>query len=149
MTIAKFKLPLASTGAVCGCVLAAGIAAASSAKMAETVIPAADLKYENINPAIAMATAHGDRATGPHGTFGKFPANFTTPFHTHSGAYHGIVVKGVMTNPFKGETNPPKMPAGSYWHVPAGSVHATACVSETPCEFYFHAEKGFDFHPAE
>ena len=111
--------------------------------------PAASLAFENINPAISMATAWGDRGKGAHGTFGKFPGSFITPFHTHSGAYHGIVVKGVMTNPFEGETDPPKMSPGSYWYVPAEAVHATACVSETPCEFYFHAETGFDFHPVD
>lgn len=118
-------------------------------KTREVVVPKGELTYENINPAISMAAAYGDKSTGGHGTFGKFPANFETPFHTHSGAYHGVVLKGVMTNPFKGQSNPAKMEPGSYWHVPANSVHATACVSDTPCEFYFHAESGFDFHPVK
>jgi quercetin dioxygenase-like cupin family protein len=96
-----------------------------------------------------MATVYGNKASGEHGTFGKFPRSFITPFLTHSGAYHGIVLKGVMTNPFAGETNPPKLQAGSYWFVPAGSKHATACVSEDPCEFYFHARSAFDFKPVE
>jgi quercetin dioxygenase-like cupin family protein len=69
--------------------------------------------------------------------------------HTHSGAYHGVVIKGVMTNPFEGEINPPKLPPGSYWYVPADAVHATACVSNTPCEFYFHADSAFDFTPVK
>lgn len=144
---------LTRTLIACGCALAfaTGVAlAGSSAKpQGETVLPKADLKFENINPAIKMAAAYGDKSKSGHGTFGKFPANFQTPFHTHSGAYHGVVLKGVMANPFKGEANPPKMEAGSYWHVPANSVHATACVSDTPCEFYFHADAPFDFHPAE
>jgi quercetin dioxygenase-like cupin family protein len=54
-----------------------------------------------------------------------------------------------MTNPFKNEAKSPRMEAGSYWHVPTNSVHATACVSDTPCEFYFHAGKGFDFKQVE
>ena len=111
--------------------------------------PSSELKFENINPAIRMATAWGDKGKGAHGTFGRFPASFITPDHSHSGAYHGIVVKGVMTNPFEGEKNPPKLGPGAYWYVPAEVVHATACVSETPCEFYFHAASAFDFHPVE
>ena len=111
--------------------------------------PAAALQFENINPVVQMATAYGDKSVGEHGTFGKFPVNFITPYHTHTGAYHGVVVKGIMTNPFEGEVSPPEMPAGSYWYVPAGSEHATACISETPCEFYFHAEQAFDFKPVE
>lgn len=115
----------------------------------EVVLPAGQLEFHNINPAIKMAAAYGDRSSGAHGSFGTFPANFTTPFHTHSGAYHGVVVKGVMTNPFQGEQSPPAMKPGSYWYVPAGAAHATACVSNEPCQFYFYADGAFDFHPVE
>ncbi|MEH6403286.1 MAG: DUF4437 domain-containing protein [Sneathiella sp.] len=96
-----------------------------------------------------MAHAYGHRGKGAHGSFGRFPANFETPGHPHTGAYHGVVIKGVMTNPFKGEKNAPTMVAGSYWYVPAGMPHTTACVSDTPCEFYFHADGAFDFKPAK
>ena len=115
----------------------------------ETVLPGWQAEYQNINPAIKMAAAYGDRETGAHGSFGAFPPNFTTPFHTHSGAYHGVVIKGVMTNPFKDEETPPTMEPGSYWYVPAGSEHATACVSNVPCQFYFYADEVFDFNVVE
>ena len=111
------------------------------------VIPTDKLEFVNLNPAIRMAHAYGDRSKGAHGSFGTFPENFTTPFHPHSGAYHGVVIEGVMTNPFQGEKNPPQLSAGSYWYVPADAVHATACVSATPCKFYFYAAEAFDFTP--
>lgn len=115
----------------------------------EVVMPVAGINFQNINPAIRMGAAWGSRGNGSHGTFGTFPANFTTPIHTHSGAYHAVVIEGVMTNPFgkSGETNPANMAPGSYWYVPAGMPHATACVSDVPCRFYFHAESAFDFQP--
>ena len=116
---------------------------------AEVTLPTGERAFVNINPAIKMAPAYGDRSKGLHGSFGQFPANFETPVHTHSGAYHGVVIKGVMTNPFVGEASPAKMDAGSYWFVPANAAHSTACVSDTPCEFYFHADSGFDFHVKE
>ena len=117
---------------------------------AEPVVrPAATLEFQNLNPAIAMAHAYGDRGKGAHGSFGTFPPEFITPMHTHTGAYHGIVVEGTMTNPFEGETDPPEMPPGSYWYVPAGAVHATACVSAAPCKFYFYADGAFDFTPVK
>jgi len=115
----------------------------------EVAMPEALLQFQNINPAIRMADAYGDRTQGAHGTFGLFPAHFITPMHTHSGAYHGIVIRGVMTNPFAGEASPPEMGPGSYWYVPAEAKHATACVSDEPCEFYFHADGAFDFTPVE
>ena len=115
----------------------------------DVALPRWQLEFQNINPAIKMAAAYGDRRKGAHGSFGRFPPNFETPVHTHTGAYHGIVIKGVMTNPFKGEETPPTMEPGSYWYVPAGSAHATACVSNIPCEFYFYADEAFDFHVVE
>lgn len=142
---------LALTGVAMGmlgaCTALAGDSTFDSS--AEVALPSQAVQYQNINPAIQMGTAWGDRSAGQHGTFGKFPADFITPFHTHSGAYHGVVVAGTMTNPFEGEQNPPRMSPGSYWHVPADAVHATACVSSTPCQFYFHADSSFDFTPVE
>ena len=115
----------------------------------EIVLKVEDRQFENINPKIRLAPAYGDRNIGGHGTFGKFPSNFVTPPHTHSAPYHAVVLKGVMTNPFNGEKDPPKMKPGSYWFVPAGSVHTTACVSDTPCEFYMYSDSAFDFNPTE
>jgi len=112
-------------------------------------LPSGNIAYQNINEAIQMADVWGDRAIGAHGTFGKFPANFEAPLHTHTFAYSGVVVAGVMTNPFgkEGEKNPPQMPAGSYWYVPAGVPHTTACISDTPCQFFFDSAGAFDFVP--
>ncbi|MBT6987566.1 MAG: DUF4437 domain-containing protein, partial [Rhodospirillaceae bacterium] len=98
----------------------------------DTATPSSQIVFNKINPAISMGGAYGNMSKGGHGTFGKFPAKFITPFHTHSGAYHGVVVAGTMTNPFKGEENPPELTPGSYWYVPAKSEHATACVSAQP-----------------
>ncbi len=112
---------------------------------AEIATPDATITYEAVNEAIQFGTAWGDRNTGAHGTFGKFIANFITPFHTHSAAYHGVVLAGTMTNPFEGDDNTPELGVGSYWYVPAESIHATACVSDTPCRFFFTSAGAFDF----
>ena len=105
--------------------------------------------FKRMAPFVSMGTGWGDRGKGAHGTFGIFEPNSASPPHTHSGAYHGVVLSGTMTNPFNGDSSPPKMTQGSYWYVPASSNHVTACVSKEPCRFYFHAEKAFDFHPAK
>lgn len=107
--------------------------------------PADAIVYQNINEAIQMGAAFGNMANGSHGTFGKFPADFITPFHVHTFAYHGIVIAGEMTNPFEGADATPRLGPGSYWYVPAGAVHATACVSDTPCQFFFTSAGAFDF----
>ena len=94
---------------------------------------------------VEFADAFGSRETGPHGTFGKFPPGFETPAHIHSHGYRAVVLKGQMTNPFEGESNPPVMSAGSYWSVAAGENHTTACVSDSPCEFMMWGDEKFDF----
>jgi len=94
-----------------------------------------------------VATVTGDMNEGAHGTIGKFTPNSSSPLHTHSGAYHGVVISGTMTNPFGDEKNPPKLTPGSYWYVPAGAEHVTSCLSDTPCLFYFYADEKFDFIP--
>lgn len=127
----------------------AGYATQADSAEGDVARPAWRRAFEPVNPMIKMAPAYGDRSKGAHGTFGQFAPNFITPLHTHSAAYDGVVISGVMTNPFEGEENPPKMGPGSYWHVPAESVHATACVSDTPCEFYFHSLGAFDFKPVK
>ncbi len=149
----KNNLPFLAVAGGRSLVFAAAVAVFSTAALAdshydssvEAATPKEQLKFNNINPAVQMAPAYGDMTKGGHGTFGKFPANFETPLHTHSAAYHGIVLKGVMTNPFKDAKSSPKLAVGSYWHVPANSVHTTACVSDTPCEFYFYSRSKFDF----
>jgi mannose-6-phosphate isomerase-like protein (cupin superfamily) len=145
---------LASSAVAVGMVLAASAAsqAGDAFDPAKPVAkPAAAVPWVDVNEAIRFGDAFGDRGTGPQGTFGTFPANFVTPVHTHTNAYHAIVVQGEMTNPFgaDGEANPPRMGPGSYWYVPAGMAHATACVSDEPCMFYMHAGSFFDFTPVE
>ena len=111
------------------------------------VVPAERLNFTQVAPFVQMATVSGDRETGAHGTFGIFSSGASSPPHTHTGAYHGVVLRGTMTNPFVNESNPPPMGPGSYWFVPAGSQHVTACVSKEPCHFYFYADSAFDFKP--
>jgi len=112
-----------------------------------TITMAEQIEFKQIAPFVQMGSAWGNRSKGAHGTFGQFPGGASSPLHVHSGDYHAVVISGVMTNPFDNDPNPPKMSAGSYWFVPAGSEHVTACVSKEPCVFYFHANGAFDFSP--
>jgi len=145
--------------AICGAVLLAGAIAGTSAwsdgsghtpkadNVTNKILREQDKQFNPMFGPVEFADAFGDRAKGPHGTFGKFPAGFETPAHIHSHGYRAVVLKGTMTNPFEGEKNPPKMEPGSYWSVAAGAKHTTACVSETPCEFLMWGDNDFDFVP--
>lgn len=115
-----------------------------------TVVPAEDIEWTvpfEGGP-IRFGKGFGEVFATAHGTFGRFPGNFTTPAHTHSHSYHAVVLQGVMINPAAGDHGPAKkMGPGSYWHVPGGAEHTTACVSEEPCVFYMHQTTSFDFTP--
>ena len=108
-------------------------------------IPASELVFEPISSFASFSTVWGDRANGAHGTFGIFMPGAESPPHTHSMAYHGVVLSGTLVNPFNDETNPPRIRPGGYWSVPARVEHVTACISDEPCVFYFHAQGAFDF----
>jgi len=126
----------------------AGVAFADDG-VASKILPEENKAFASVMGPVNFADAYGSRETGPHGTFGQFPANFETPEHTHAHGYRAIVLKGEMTNPFAGESTAPVMKAGSYWSVKAGEKHTTACVSATPCEFFMYSEDSFDFTPVK
>jgi quercetin dioxygenase-like cupin family protein len=110
--------------------------------------PDGDFHFDTITPFLQFSDAYGDRNFTGHGTFGIIPASTASPSHVHSAAYHGVVIKGEITDGFNGEANPPRLGPGSYWYVPENAVHITACVSSEPCLFYTHSEWKFDFSPA-
>ena len=68
--------------------------------------PCDQLVWVEIAPFLQMSEVAGNMGVGEHGTVGKFTPNSDTPPHTHSGAYHGVVISGVMANPFGDEKNP-------------------------------------------
>ncbi len=107
--------------------------------------PAETFQFDAIAPFLKFSDAFGDRTQpGPHGTFGIIPAHTASPPHTHSAVYHGVVIRGVIVNPFNGDQYPPHLGPGSYRYVPANVVHVTACISDEPCLFYTHLEAPFD-----
>ncbi len=96
---------------------------------------------------VNTAQGYGDREAGEYGSFVTFPPEFVSPIHSHTNAYHGVVITGIVINPMAAEGDAPRIQLGpgSYWFVPAGEVHTTACVSEIPCTFYTHSSVFFDF----
>ncbi|GAB4282520.1 MAG: hypothetical protein Kow0058_01010 [Roseovarius sp.] len=131
------------------CAISLASAASAGEAIENRVILADQREFFVVSDPIRFAVVTGDLQKGPQGTFGRFPAHFITPLHTHSHAYQAVVIAGQMTNPFAGEENPPVMGPGSFWSVAANAVHATACVSDEACEFFMFASEGFDFTPVK
>ena len=95
---------------------------------------------------LKAAAAYGDMTHGPHGTFVIMPAGFTSPIHTHTDDYWGVVIAGVAANGQPGAKDVP-LPVGSYWYQKGGEAHVTKCLSPNQCLFFISQQGKFDFLP--
>ena len=90
----------------------------------------------------------GDFTEGQHITYIKFPAGMTTPIHTHSADYVGIVITGITRHWLPGKPETAKLlPVGSHWAIPAGVEHVSECMSGEECIMAIHQHAAFDFLP--
>lgn len=125
----------------------AGEAAAQGAE-APPPIAQDDLEWVEIIPGVEFAAVYGDWAEGAHAKFARFAPGMVAPLHTHTHAYHGVVVQGEFTNPYPGEEDVVMGP-GDYWYVPAGMAHGNECVSDDPCVFFTYGDALWDIEMVE
>ncbi len=107
-----------------------------------------DLEWVEIIPGVDFATVYGDWAEGAHAKFARFAPGMVAPLHTHTHAYHGVVVQGQFTNPYPGEEGIVMGP-GDYWYVPAGLAHGNECVSDEACIFFTYGDALWDVEMVE
>jgi hypothetical protein len=97
---------------------------------------------------IFLGRAFGDVQHGKHGTFLKFTPGFRSLLHSHTFDYYAVVIKGVISNPEKGEKDSP-LPIGSYWYQKGGELHYTNCLSKEECIIFLVSEGKFDAQTLE
>jgi len=97
---------------------------------------------------IFLGPAFGDVQTGKHGTFMKFTPGFRSLLHSHTFDYYAVVIKGVISNPEKGEKDSP-LPVGSYWYQKGGEPHYTNCLSKEECVIFLVSDGKFDAQTLE
>jgi quercetin dioxygenase-like cupin family protein len=149
--VLAFAVALAMAGSV--------LAQASDAKMssgkkaagkAAVVMPAADLKWMDLDPktgpGVKIADVWGNHATGAFSAFIKFPAGFTAPMHTHTADMKLSVVSGTIIHTPDGKPEV-RLGPGSYLGQPGGYKHATACDKASECMFYIESKGKFDLKP--
>jgi len=93
---------------------------------------------------IEVAPGYGDMNKEAHSNYVKIPGNFTSPPHTHTDDYYGVVVAGVVANGAEGAQDIPLAP-GSYWFQKGKEKHVTKCISATECVFFVTQPGKFDF----
>lgn len=115
---------------------------------AAALITQQDLAWVEIIPGVDFAAVHGEWAEGAHAKFARFAPSMAAPLHTHTHAYHGVVVQGEFTNPYTGEQRA-VMRSGDYWYVAAGMAHSNECVSDEPCVFFTYGDALWDVEMVE
>ena len=112
------------------------------------VMPAADLKWADLDPAgapgVKITDLWGDHAKGAYGAFFKFPAGFTAPLHTHTNPMKIVIVSGTFV---QGPDGKPefRLGPGSYLMQPGGNYrHTTGCDKASECVFFAQSNGKFD-----
>ena len=112
------------------------------------VVPAADLKWTDLDPAgapgVKIAKLWGDPAHGAFGAFFRLPAGFAAPLHTHTHPMKVVIVSGTYNQA------PDRAPMfhlgrGSYLMQPGRDYrHTTSCGTSEDCVFFVESDGGFD-----
>jgi anti-sigma factor ChrR (cupin superfamily) len=118
---------------------------------APTFLPAADLKWTDLDPkgapGVKIADLWGDHTKGAYGAYIKLPAGFTTPLHTHSHPMNVIFVSGTYLQTPEGKAQV-RLGPGSYMMQPAGDYkHVTGCDKSADCVFFVESDGPFDLKP--
>lgn len=114
-----------------GCAKPGSTAHPAHATGAVTSVVAADLSWDQLNPARGdqsprAAALWGDRkGAGPSGFLVGFADGFSSPPHIHNVSYRGVVIHGLVHNDDP-DAQPMWMPTGSYWTQPQRAAHITA-----------------------
>lgn len=106
-------------------------------------LAAADLEWREVFPGVAFAPAYGDWESEAHGKFVRFAEGTAAPLHTHTGAYHAVMISGELVNIYEDGARAEISP-GDYFHMAAERPHGHECVSQSPCFFYTHSDALWD-----
>ncbi len=128
------------------CAIGVGVAAKNTAPTAHTAADELSWVESGFGPQVSPVS--GDFSSEGHVTYVKFPAGMTTPLHTHTHDYVGIVVTGVSMHwePGKPETKK-KLSAGAHWFVPANTPHVSECLPGVECIMAIYQQAAMDFLP--
>ena len=115
------------------------------------VVPAADLKWTDLDPTgapgVKIADVWGDHAKGAFGAFIRLPAGFAAPLHTHTSDYKVVIVSGTYVQVPEGKPEF-RLGPGSYLLQPGGNYrHTTSCDPASDCVFFLESGGKFDLKP--
>jgi hypothetical protein len=125
-------------------------AAAAAPVFSDEIIalPKGDLPWSTTPEGAEFAALDGDRFAEPYMAMVRLPAGLASPPHVKTANMFGVVMEGTfMHTASTGNAEPGKhLGPGSYYFVPAGLPHVSACVSDVPCVAFLYQDGAFDFN---
>jgi quercetin dioxygenase-like cupin family protein len=138
--------------AICLCgVFAAGVAVGKGNAKQARFIGRDEVKWVEPVPNLKMGPLTGDKDKGPHVTLIQLGGGFESTWHSHTDDYEAVEISGTSKHWFKGEdgSKAKKLPPGSYWMIPGGIDHISACEKGDPCLLVVWQKTKFDSVPGK
>ena len=124
----------------------------SAAASRLVVMPAADLKWADLDPSapgIKVVDLWGNHTSGAYGMLIRLPAGFAAPLHTHTHDMKVVILSGTYIQAPDGKPEF-RLGPGSYFMQPGGDYrHITRCDQASDCVFFVESQGAFDLMPAE
>jgi quercetin dioxygenase-like cupin family protein len=141
---------LAIALSLCG-VFVAGVAVGKGDAKQAKFISRDEVKVAELAPGFKVGLVTGDKDKGPHVSMIQLAAGFESPWHSHTGDYEAIQVSGTSKHWFKGEDSAKakKLTPGSYWTIPGGVDHVSACEKGADCVMIVWQKTKFDSIPGK
>ena len=131
--------------------LAATSVASALAATEITLLDTSDVTWERTPEGVAFAPLSGDRFREAYQALVELPAGTVSPPHVKTATMNGVLLQGKMVH--YGSASDPNaarvMGPGSFYSIPAGFAHVSACVSAVPCVAYLYQDGAFDFIPVQ
>lgn len=142
------KLHVLAIALSLGGIFAAGVAVGKDARQPRFVARG-EVKWIESPGGPKMAVLSGDLNKGPYVALLQLPAGSESPWHSHTGDYEAIQISGTTRHWMRGEdgTRAKKLPPGSYWMMPGGPEHVTACDPGADCLVAIWQKTRFDALP--
>jgi hypothetical protein len=137
---------------------AGGVFAAAAKGKEIVVTPAADVKFEAMDPkdtemkGPSFAVVFGDikKKGQPIGILLKVPAGGRPGPHTHTSDDYVVGITGMFHDFVPGGDEGKALGPGGHWFQPGKSVHDNHCEEKGgTCLSFVYLPKGFDFQPAK
>ena len=112
-----------------------------------SAVPQHYLPWTKTQEGAEFAALEGDRFVEPYMAMVRLPAGLESPPHVKSAGMFGVVVEGIFVHrAIDADDAGVPLGPGSYYHIPAGLPHVSACVSEVPCVAFLYQDGAFDFN---